>query len=140
MRMSLVNSSQNIQCSPRATFRLAGFAFRVFRKQRSADFPPGTGIDKGEIPLNATEPTGKRLVELVGQKKAVAIAVRNISGRRRWSKLQEWSIAVTLGIGMQPGPPGPNVRSGITIPIESGVEDGIGRARSRSQPGGAGRI
>jgi hypothetical protein len=33
---------------------------------------------------------GKRLVELVGQKKAVAIAVRNVSGRRRWSKLNEW--------------------------------------------------
>jgi exodeoxyribonuclease V alpha subunit len=33
---------------------------------------------------------GKRLVVLVGQKKAVAIAVRNTSGRRRWSKLQEW--------------------------------------------------
>ena len=32
---------------------------------------------------------GKRLVVLVGQKKAVAIAVRN-SGRRRWSKLDEW--------------------------------------------------
>jgi exodeoxyribonuclease V alpha subunit len=33
---------------------------------------------------------GKRLVVLVGQKKAVAIAVHNISGRRRWSKLGEW--------------------------------------------------
>jgi exodeoxyribonuclease V alpha subunit len=33
---------------------------------------------------------GKRLVVIVGQKKAVAIAVRNISGRRRWSKLDEW--------------------------------------------------
>ena len=33
---------------------------------------------------------GKRLVVLVGQKKAVAIAVRNVSGRRRWSKLEEW--------------------------------------------------
>jgi len=33
---------------------------------------------------------GKRLVVLVGQKKAVAIAVRNVSGRRRWSKLNEW--------------------------------------------------
>ena len=30
---------------------------------------------------------GKRLVVLVGQKKAIAIAVRNMSGRRRWSKL-----------------------------------------------------
>ena len=33
---------------------------------------------------------GKRLVVLVGQRKAVAIAVRNVSGRRRWSKLKEW--------------------------------------------------
>jgi exodeoxyribonuclease V alpha subunit len=36
---------------------------------------------------------GKRLVVLVGQKKAVAIAIRNISGRRRWSKLAEWLSA-----------------------------------------------
>jgi exodeoxyribonuclease V alpha subunit len=33
---------------------------------------------------------GKRLVVIVGQKKAIAIAVRNVSGRRRWSKLDEW--------------------------------------------------
>jgi exodeoxyribonuclease V alpha subunit len=33
---------------------------------------------------------GKRLVVLVGQQKAVAIAVRSVSGRRRWSKLDEW--------------------------------------------------
>ena len=33
---------------------------------------------------------GKQLVVLVGQKKAVAIAVRNVSGRGRWSKLDEW--------------------------------------------------
>jgi exodeoxyribonuclease V alpha subunit len=33
---------------------------------------------------------GKKLVVLVGQKKALAIAVKNISGRRRWSKLDEW--------------------------------------------------
>jgi exodeoxyribonuclease V alpha subunit len=33
---------------------------------------------------------GKRLVVLVGQKKALAIAVRNVSGSRRWSKLSEW--------------------------------------------------
>ena len=31
----------------------------------------------------------KRLVVLVGQKKAVAIAVRNVWGRRRWSKFDE---------------------------------------------------
>lgn len=33
---------------------------------------------------------GKKLVVLVGQKKAVAIAVKNVSGRHRWSKLAEW--------------------------------------------------
>ena len=33
---------------------------------------------------------GKRLVVLVGQRKAVGIAVRGVSGRRRWSKLGEW--------------------------------------------------
>ena len=40
---------------------------------------------------------GKRLVVLVGQKKAVAIAVRNVSGRRRWSKLDEWLALPTDG-------------------------------------------
>jgi exodeoxyribonuclease V alpha subunit len=33
---------------------------------------------------------GKRLVVLVGQRKALAIAVRNQGARRRWSKLREW--------------------------------------------------
>jgi exodeoxyribonuclease V alpha subunit len=42
---------------------------------------------------------GKRLVVLVGQKKAVAIAMRNASGRRRWSKLNEWLAAVSGATG-----------------------------------------
>jgi hypothetical protein len=33
---------------------------------------------------------GKRLVVLVGQRRALAIAVKNGSGRARWSKLREW--------------------------------------------------
>jgi exodeoxyribonuclease V alpha subunit len=33
---------------------------------------------------------GKRLVVLLGQKKAMAMAARNGSGKRRWSKLREW--------------------------------------------------
>jgi exodeoxyribonuclease V alpha subunit len=33
---------------------------------------------------------GKKLVVLVGQRKAIAIAVCSVSGRRRWSKLREW--------------------------------------------------
>ena len=40
----------------------------------------------GSIPA----PRGKRLVVVVGQKKARATAVRNVSGKRRWPKLQEW--------------------------------------------------
>jgi exodeoxyribonuclease V alpha subunit len=33
---------------------------------------------------------GKRLVVLVGQRKALAIAVRGQQTRRRWSKLKQW--------------------------------------------------
>jgi exodeoxyribonuclease V alpha subunit len=33
---------------------------------------------------------GKQLVVLVGQPRAIAIAVKNASNRRRWSKLDEW--------------------------------------------------
>jgi ATP-dependent exoDNAse (exonuclease V) alpha subunit len=40
---------------------------------------------------------GKRLVILLGQKKAVAIAVKNVSGRRRWSKLREWLCPASEG-------------------------------------------
>jgi exodeoxyribonuclease V alpha subunit len=33
---------------------------------------------------------GKRLVALVGQRKALAIAVKGARARRRWSKLRDW--------------------------------------------------
>jgi hypothetical protein len=33
---------------------------------------------------------GKRLVVLVGQRKAVATAIHGVSGRRWWSELREW--------------------------------------------------
>ncbi len=36
---------------------------------------------------------GKRLVVLVGQRKALGIAVRGEQTRRRWSKLREWLAA-----------------------------------------------
>jgi exodeoxyribonuclease V alpha subunit len=35
---------------------------------------------------------GKRLVVLVGQRRALAIAVRSRNTRRRWSKLREWMV------------------------------------------------
>ena len=35
---------------------------------------------------------GRRLVVLVGQRKALAIAVKGSRTRRRWSKLREWLI------------------------------------------------
>ncbi len=47
---------------------------------------------------------GKRLVVLVGQRRALAIAVRNGSGRRRWSKLREWLAPGTAASGGSPDP------------------------------------
>ena len=41
---------------------------------------------------------GMRLVVLVGQRKAVAMAVRNASGRRRWSEMDEWLAGAETGI------------------------------------------
>jgi exodeoxyribonuclease V alpha subunit len=35
---------------------------------------------------------GKRLVVLVGQRKALAIVVKGAQTRRRWSKLRDWLI------------------------------------------------
>ena len=46
---------------------------------------------------------GKRLVVLVGQKKAVAIAFRNVSSRRRWSKLDEWLRLAASGGSLNSG-------------------------------------
>src|SRR5215469_12419825 len=40
---------------------------------------------------------GKRLVVLVGQRKALAIAVKGARARRRWSKLREWLIGDNRG-------------------------------------------
>jgi len=39
---------------------------------------------------------GRRLVVLVGQRKALAIAVKGSRARRRWSKLREWLANVNL--------------------------------------------
>ena len=36
---------------------------------------------------------GKRLVVLVGQARALALAVRQAAGRRRWTKLGDWLAA-----------------------------------------------
>jgi len=44
---------------------------------------------------------GKRLVVLVGQRKAVAIAVRGVQGRRRWSKLRELLAFERTAIAIQ---------------------------------------
>jgi exodeoxyribonuclease V alpha subunit len=35
---------------------------------------------------------GKRLVVIVGQRKALAIAVRTHGSKRRWTKLREWLL------------------------------------------------
>lgn len=46
---------------------------------------------------------GRRLVILVGDKRAVAIAVKGTTGRRRWSKLQEWLAPDTTVVSDQQG-------------------------------------
>jgi len=42
---------------------------------------------------------GRRLVVLVGQRKAIAIAVRNVSGRRRWTRLLQCLGAKPVRVG-----------------------------------------
>ena len=58
---------------------------------------------------------GKRLVVLVGQKKTVAIAVRNASGRRRWSKLDEWLAGPDGGCKTRHTPPVRGYTAGIDV-------------------------
>ena len=53
---------------------------------------------------------GKRLVVLVSEKTAGAIGVRNASGRRSWSKLDEWLD------GSKEGPPGGVGAEAVSVP------------------------
>ena len=55
---------------------------------------------------------GKRLVVLVCQRKAVAIAVHNVAGRRRWSKLEEWLSSRAIGSSSLDVGRGPTVALG----------------------------
>jgi hypothetical protein len=50
--------------------------------------PHYTMLQRNLIDTGVTR--GRKLVVLVGQTRAVAIAVKNVSGRRRWSKLDAW--------------------------------------------------
>ena len=68
---------------------------------------------------------GRKLVVLVGQRKALAIAVAGQQVRRRWSKLREW-LATPAGaedprygntaIALSPGRPAR--RTLLTSPVE----------------------
>ena len=54
---------------------------------------------------------GKKLVVLVGQRKAIAIAVRNGGQRRRWSKLREWlGLEVSIGTAISASRPPSAIR------------------------------
>ena len=78
---------------------------------------------------------GKRLVVLVGQKKAVAIAVRNASGRWRWSKLDEWLAGPTGGAesGFLAGAASPQGLS-LTGPMPSASAPASPALQSPSHP------
>jgi exodeoxyribonuclease V alpha subunit len=49
---------------------------------------------------------GKRLVVLIGQRRALAIAVRNGGARRRWSKLRAWLAEASASASQGPEIPG----------------------------------
>lgn len=66
---------------------------------------------------------GKRLVVLVGQRQALAIAVRNQGGRRRWSRLREW-LADTM---IRTGSPPLASFAKLGAPVPSGVDSPSGR-------------
>ena len=53
---------------------------------------------------------GKRLVVLVGQRKALAIAVKGARPRRRWSRLREW-LATEFPANVSRDPVKPQVDS-----------------------------
>ena len=70
---------------------------------------------------------GKKLVILVGQPKAVAIAVKNETGRRRWSKLNEW---------LAPRPYVADGRKAELVPLaEANRKELPGASRASEAPG-----
>jgi len=56
---------------------------------------------------------GKSLVVLIGQKKAIAIAVRGGTAKRRWTKLREWLCPLRDRINVSP--------TGAAFPSDGGV-------------------
>jgi exodeoxyribonuclease V alpha subunit len=62
---------------------------------------------------------GKQLVVLVGQKKALAMAVKNHLGRKRYTKLAEWLAPAA-------NPPDRGAVSGPAVPLKGGATSGDG--------------
>ena len=74
-----------------------GFGATTIHKSQGSEYPavviPLTTQDYRMLQRNLVYTgvtRGKRLVILVGQRKALAIAVKGSRARRRWSKLREW--------------------------------------------------
>ncbi|MGK7871678.1 ATP-dependent DNA helicase, partial [Falsiroseomonas sp. E2-1-a20] len=78
---------------------------------------------------------GKRLVVLVGQRRALAIAVKNGSGRRRWSKLREW---LTAGASVSPQPRGTAAGPALLSPVPGGAAAMGVTGKRRSPQAGVG--
>ena len=53
-------------------------------------------------PIYTAVTRGRRLVVIVGQKKAMAIAVKGRHTSRRWSKLKEWLMVHRLAVVTEP--------------------------------------
>ncbi len=69
---------------------------------------------------------GKQLVVLVGQKKALAMAIKNHLGRKRYTKLAEWlaPAAIPPDRGAVPGPAAP-LKGGATMKGDATSGDGL---------------
>jgi exodeoxyribonuclease V alpha subunit len=93
LRVLAAKGTKLLLCAPtgRAAKRMTeatSFEAKTIHRLLEVD-PKGGGFKRGDDnPLDCNL--------LVVDETSVAIAVRNVSGRRRWSKLQEW---------LRPGPP-----------------------------------
>jgi len=75
-------------CRSSKRLRYPWFESVSLQRRVSASFKEARRYFSSRIYTGVTR--GKRLVVLVGQRKALAIAVKGAQTRRRWSKLREW--------------------------------------------------
>jgi exodeoxyribonuclease V alpha subunit len=74
---------------------------------------------------------GKRLVVLVGQRKALAIAVKGAQTRRRWSKLEEWLAVQYRAMSGGLSSTMPTSLVSTAAPVSRATQDALAENRCR---------